>query len=308
MNATTHDILPPRLKRGDTIGIIAPAGPIRDQEQFAAGIRLIREMGFEVKFDRDIYRREGYLAGSDALRADEFNTLWADQEVKALFAARGGYGSLRIAADIDMQLIRSHPKILVGFSDITVLLCAIGKQTGLVTFHGPTVSTLATNNHDSATNLFETITGSRPPEPIRPDRLEILSPGDASGRLTGGNLTNLCHLLGTPFEPDWRKTILFLEDIGEASYRIDRMLTHLAAAGKLTEITGLLLGDFTDCGDTEFVWQRALELTGGKIPIWGNFPVGHDKQNRTLPVGVAAKMDSGSGRLQFSALCTTDPD
>ncbi|MDH3394096.1 MAG: LD-carboxypeptidase, partial [Desulfobulbaceae bacterium] len=279
MNAAKHDILPPRLKRGDTIGIIAPAGPVRDQEQFAAGIRVIKEMGFKVKFDRDIYRQEGYLAGDDEQRATELNTLWADPEVKALIAARGGYGSLRIANRINMDLVRSQPKILIGFSDVTVLLCAVGKEANLITFHGPTVSTLATSDRQSAESLFNTISSPRPPEPIKPERLEIIAPGDAAGPITGGNLTNLCHLTGTPFEPDWHQAILFLEDIGEAPYRIDRMLTHLAAAGKLTEISGLLLGDFTDCGDKEIIWRRALELTGGEIPIWGNFPVGHNVQN-----------------------------
>ena len=307
MNATTLNILPPRLQRGDTIGIIAPAGPIRDQEQFAAGVRVIREMGFEVRFDRDIERREGYLAGEDARRAEEFNTLWAAPEIKALFAARGGYGSLRIAAHLDMEMIRAQPKILVGFSDITVLLCAVGKGADLLTFHGPTVSTLATCDQDSRTSLFDTISSPRPPEPIRPERLEILADGNAKGRLMGGNLTNLCHLVGTPYEPDWRQTILFLEDVGEAPYRVDRMLTHLATAGKFTEIAGLLLGEFTECGDTEAIWRRALELTGGNIPVWGNFPVGHGKRNLTLPVGLAAEMDSGRGRLLYNALCTADP-
>ncbi|MFC1513275.1 LD-carboxypeptidase, partial [Thermodesulfobacteriota bacterium] len=234
--------------------------------------------------------------------------LWADQQVKAIFAARGGYGSLRIANSINMDLVRSHPKILVGFSDITVLLCAVGKGADLVTFHGPTVSTLAGSDQGSATSLFNTIASPRPPEPIRPERLEIIVSGNAKGRIMGGNLSNLCHLVGTVFEPDWRRTILFLEDVGEAPYRIDRMLTHLATAGKLTEIAGLLLGDFTDCGDTEVIWQRALELTGGKIPVWGNFPVGHGKHNLTLPMGLATEMDSGTGRLQFNSLCTADPD
>ncbi|MDH3393196.1 MAG: LD-carboxypeptidase [Desulfobulbaceae bacterium] len=307
MNDTTINILPPRLQRGDTIGIIAPAGPIRDREQFTAGIRLIREMGFEVKFDRDIYRREGYLAGTDEQRANEFNTLWADPEVKALFAARGGYGSLRIATGIDMELIRRHPKILVGFSDLTVLLCAAMQKAGLITFHGPTVSTLTDSDQYSATRLFDTIASPRPPESIKPERLEIIASGNALGRIVGGNLTNLCHLTGTPFEPDWRQAILFLEDIGETTYRVDRMLTHLAIAGKLAEISGLLLGDFTDCGDIEAIWQRALELTGGNIPVWGNFPTGHGKQNFTMPMGLPAEMDSTERKVRFNTRCTTDP-
>lgn len=307
MNDTTRNILPPRLKRGDTIGIIAPAGPIRDREQFAAGVRLIKEMGFEVKFHQDIHRRQGYLAGTDEQRVDEFNTLWADPKVKGLFAARGGFGSLRIADRINMDLIRNHPKIMVGFSDLTVLLCAVGKGADLITFHGPTVSTLTSSDRGSALRLFDTITSPRPPQPIKPERLEIITSGNARGRIMGGNLTNLCHLLGTPFEPDWRQTILFLEDVGEATYRIDRMLSHLAVAGKLAEIAGLLLGDFTDCGDTEAIWQRALELTGGTIPVWGNFPLGHGKENCTLPMGLPAEMDAAGGRLQFNTLCTADP-
>lgn len=308
MNDTTHKILPPRLQRGDTIGIVAPAGPIRDQEQFAAGVRLVREMGFEVKFDRDINRSEGYLAGGDERRAQEFNALWADPEVKAIIAARGGYGSLRIASRLDMDMVRAHPKILIGFSDITVLLNVLNKGADLITFHGPTVSTLATGDQESATSLFNTIANPRPPEPIRPERLEVLASGNAKGRIMGGNLTNLCHLIGTPFEPDWQQAILFLEDIGEAEYRVDRMLTHLASAGKFTGLAGLLLGEFTDCGDTEAVWRRALELTDNKVPVWGNFPVGHGKRNLTLPVGLNAEMDSNSGRLLFNSICTANPD
>ncbi|MDH3360704.1 MAG: LD-carboxypeptidase [Desulfobulbaceae bacterium] len=308
MTEANHNILPPRLKRGDTIGIIAPAGPIRDREEFNAGVRIIKEMGFQVKFDRDIFRQDGYLAGDDKSRADEFNSLWADPEVKALIAARGGYGSLRIVSNINMDLVRHQPKILIGFSDITVLLCAVSKGADMVTFHGPTVSTLGTCDRESATSLFNTISSPRPPEPIKPQNIEIITSGNTQGRIMGGNLTNLCNLLGTPFEPDWQQTILFIEDVGEAPYRIDRMLTQLATAGKLADISGLILGDFTDCGDTEIIWQRALELTGDKIPVWGNFPVGHGKQNLTLPVGLTAEMDSGSGRLLFNSLCTAAPD
>ncbi len=299
------DILPPRLERGDTIGLPAPAGPIRDQEQFAAGVRLLKEMGFAVKFDRDIFRRDGYLAGDDARRAAEFNAMWADREVKAMLAVRGGYGSLRMVDGVDMELVRRHPKIIAGFSDITVLLCAIRRATGLVTFHGPTVSTLAAGSRESVEALFATLAAPRPPEPLRAPRLEILAGGSARGRLLGGNLTNLVHLLGTPHELDWQGAIVFLEDVGEAPYRVDRLLTHLKAAGRLNGLAGLLLGSFTDCGATESIWQRVLEIVGDAIPVWANLPVGHGPDNHTLPLGVTVEMDGATGTLRFATPCTS---
>jgi len=309
MNATQTDLLPPRLERGDTIGLVAPAGPLHDREKFAAGIRLIREMGFQVKFDRDIFRSDGFLAGDDSRRAEEFNSLWADPEVKGLLAARGGYGSLRMVDGIDMGLIRQNPKIVAGFSDITVLLTAIRKATGLVTFHTPTVSTLADSDKTTVESLFATLTSQRPPAPIRPAGLEILAPGNARGTLLGGNLTNLVHLLGTPHELAWQGAILFLEDIGEASYRIDRMLTQLKAAGRFAGLAGLLLGNFTECGDHELIWQRTLDLVAANgIPVWANLPVGHARDNRTLPLGITTEMDAGAGVLRFHSPCTVPPE
>ena len=306
MNGISDNILPPRLKRGDTIGLAAPAGPVRDREKFATGVRLIREMGFEVKFAGDIFRSDGYLAGGDARRAEEFNTLWADPEVKGVLAARGGYGSLRMVDGIDMALIRRQPKILAGFSDITVLHTAVRKATGLVTFHTPTVSTLVESPHDAVTSLFATLTAHRPPEPIRPAGLEIIAGGNGRGVLLGGNLTNLVHLVGTPHELGWQGALLFVEDVGEAAYRIDRMLTHLKAAGRLDGLAGLLLGSFTGCDDLELVWTRAGQLLADSaIPVWAGMPVGHIPRNLTLPLGIEAEMDGATGTLRFTAPCTS---
>lgn len=304
MKETSDLILPPRLNRGDTIGLLAPSGPIVDEENFAAGVRLLRETGFEVKFAPDLTQhREEYLAGTDRRRANELHDLWADPEVKALLAARGGYGSLRIASSLDMDLMRSQPKILIGFSDVTVLITAILKHAGLVTFHGPTLSTLATSDRETVTTFFNTITG-RPPEQIKAEGLEVLVPGQARGRLLGGNLTTLTYLMGTPYELSWEGTILFFEDVNEAPYRLDRALTHLKEADRLQGIAGVILGRFDDCGDVELFWKRAIEIFQDEhIPIWANFPVGHGQANRILPLGIEAEMDSGSGTLHFLSPC-----
>jgi muramoyltetrapeptide carboxypeptidase len=311
MNATNdppaEPLLPLRLERGDTIAIVAPAGPILKEEEFIAGVKLLREAGFEVKFSREIMRKDGYLAGSDHERAEELHQLWADPEVKALLAARGGYGSLRMLPLLDMKLIRRHPKLFIGFSDITVLHAGIHKETGLVTFHGPMLTTLAKNDRASLAIFFETLTG-RHAGSCKPAGIEILKEGRACGRMVGGNLASLVHLVGTPYELDWQGTVLFLEDVCEAPYRLDRMLTHLQVAGRLHGLAGLILGSFEGCGSPEVIWKRALELVADEpYPVWANFPAGHGQQNLILPLGQEVEMDSQAGRLGFLGPLTAIP-
>ncbi|HIJ89620.1 MAG: LD-carboxypeptidase [Desulfobulbaceae bacterium] len=297
MNATPEPILAAPLKKGDTIGIVAPAGPVRNEGDFAAGLKLLTDLGFKTRYQSDILRHNGYLAGTDHERLAELHDLWRDPEVKAILAVRGGYGCLRLLPDLDFALIRRQPKMLIGFSDLTVLLSAIQQKTGLITFHGPMLTTLARSDRESQEGFFDLLTGRSRTE-IKIKGLEILKGGQASGRLLPGNLTSLVHLLGTPFEPDWQDTILVLEDIGEAPYRIDRLLSHLAAAGRLSRIAGLILGDFDQCGDIELIWQRSLELLSDRqIPIWANFPMGHGSRNQILPLGAEARLDSTAGRL-----------
>jgi muramoyltetrapeptide carboxypeptidase len=299
MNAMPSPLPPPRLKRGDTIGLLAPAGPIRDHQAFADGCKLLESQGFRVFHANDILRADGYLAGSEERRTAEFCSLWADPEIKALLAVRGGYGLLRLLPHLDIALIRRTPKILVGFSDISILLNTVHAATGLVTFHGPNLCSLARADKTSTDRFFTTLT-KREPQPLKANDLEILKPGQAQGKLLGGNLTSLVHLLGTPHEIPWEGSLLFLEDVGEAPYRLDRMLTQLEQAGRLQGIKGLILGSFTDCGDTELVWHRVLELLGDKeIPVWGNFPTGHGESNHMLPIGMEAEMDSNAGVLRF---------
>jgi muramoyltetrapeptide carboxypeptidase len=297
MNATPKPILAAPLKKGDAIGIIAPAGPVRNESDFSAGLKMLSDLGFKTRYRNDILRQNGFLAGTDQERLAELHELWRDPEVHAILAVRGGYGCLRLLPDLDITLIRQQPKMLIGFSDLTVLLSTVQQRTGLITFHGPMLTTLPRSDRDSQESFFNLLTGRSMPE-IKVKGLEILKNGQAQGRLLPGNLTSLTHLIGTPYEPDWRDTILVLEDIGEAPYRIDRLLTHLWAAGKLEQIAGLILGDFDQCGDVELIWQRVLELLAHRhIPIWANFPCGHGGRNQILPVGAQAELDSSSGRL-----------
>jgi muramoyltetrapeptide carboxypeptidase len=298
-------VLPPPLKKGDTIGLIAPAGSIINKSNFREGLRILDEKGFTIKYNRHLINVKGYLAGTDQERADEFNRLWADPEVKALLAARGGYGSMRMLHLINMPQIRKNPKTLIGFSDLSVLLNAVTQKTGLVTYHGPVVTTLASINKGSLASFFTTLTDSSPPS-IKTGTFKVLQNGKAKGVLFGGNLTTLVHTIGTSYEIPWDKAILFIEDTGEAPYRLDRLLTHLFQAGKLKKIKGLILGSFTDDKKNEdvrmrkTVEDRVLELLAGKdIPVWTNFPVGHGRRNLTLPVGVKVEMDASKNLLRF---------
>lgn len=301
MPESVNPLRPPRLRPGDTIGLAAPAGPYRDRADLDAGIAILREMGFRVKFSPAIHQRDHYLAGADQSRAADLNQLWLDEEVKAILAVRGGYGSLRMVAGLDMTTIRRTPKALIGFSDITVLLTAIYKQTGLVTFHGPMVTTLASSDEQSRQIFFAMLTGAEPTA-VAPADLAILRPGRADGILLGGNLTTLTHLLATPYEVEWNRAILFLEDVNESAYRVDRLLTHLKEAGRLQQLAGLILGSFSnlpagECPETQLIWRRALELTADRIPVWGNFPVGHGPRNWLLPLGAQVAMESADGAL-----------
>lgn len=304
MNATAKPlIIPPPLKPGDTIGLVTPAGPVRDLVAFAFGKQLLEERGFRVKVPDDLFNEQDFLAGSDQERAAQFNSIWHDPEVKAVLAVRGGYGCLRLLPLLDLGKLAANPKILAGYSDLTVLLNEITRLTGLVTYHAPVLNSLQRCDATSRDSFWRMLAGEGP-ESIKPERLQVIREGQGRGPLTGGNLTSLVHLLGTPHEINWRGSILFLEDTGEPPYRIDRLLTHLERAGCLRELGGLILGTFTDNGGEEeawtaSVWARVMELAGADFPIWADFPVGHGGRNLSLPLGVAAEMDSASGTLRL---------
>ncbi|XOF33971.1 MAG: S66 peptidase family protein [Candidatus Electrothrix sp. YB6] len=300
-------VLPPRLRPGDTVGVVYPAGPVRDTATLENGIRMLRDLNLRVRHYAPDNSGPDYLAADDGQRIMSLQRLWSDDEVKALIAARGGYGCLRIMGQLNTDLLRAKPKWLIGFSDLTVLLNGIFGATGLVTLHGPMITTLPRTDALSFHRFREILGGQFPPVPPSCD-LEVLRSGMGQGRLIGGNLTTLTHLVGTPWQPRFDGSIFFLEDTAEPVYALDRMLTHLACCGVLNNLAGLIIGVF-DPGHNdrleilrlnEQVWQRALELTGqAGYPVWGGFPVGHQQGNVPLPIGMEAVMDSFTGTLKF---------
>ena len=294
-------LIPPRLRPGDLIGVISPAGPV-DASDLKPGLDLLISRGFRVREAARLYDRHDYLAGEDEARLSDLHAMVLDSEIAAVFCARGGYGSLRLLDRIDYDLIRQHPKIIVGYSDITALLMAVYQNSGLVTFHGPMVQGLSTVSGDSLECLLRILSSE---EPLSLDPMEgnPLLVGSAEGPLLGGNLSLICHLAGTPFLPSLEGAILFVEDRGEPLYRIDRMLTHLSLAGQLKGIAGLIGGEFIDCGDASSIDRLLMAVASGlKIPLITGFPLGHGRNNLTLPLGMSARLDS-----RRMTLSTPDP-
>ena len=289
---------PPRLEPGDTIGIVAPASPF-DTDLFDRGIQTLESMGYQVRVPDDLFERSGYLAGTDEHRADLIHRSFSDQSLKALVCARGGYGSMRLLPLLDFSLIQNNPKIFIGLSDITAALSAIYSNTGLVMFHGPTVTTLSSASPKTRKALQAAISPEQPYE-LEMENGITIRPGSASGRVCGGNLNTLNHLLGTPFAPEFKDHILFLEDRGEKPYRIDRMLAQMKQAGCFEHLSGLILGDFIDCGSQQEITQIFTEaFTNASFPIVAGCEAGHGEQNLTIPVGLEATLDADQYTLSF---------
>ena len=296
-------IIPHRLEKGDTIGIVAPASPF-NKDQFSSGVTLLESKGFDVRIPKIIFRKNGYFAGPDNQRAALFMELFNDPSIKAIFCARGGFGSMRILPLIDYGRIRNQPKILVGFSDVTALLAALYVQCNLVTLHGPVVASLPVIDEMSVSALIAAITQEAPVE-LSAANGEVIRSGIGVGPVLAGNLTTLCHLIGTPFQPVFSGHILLLEDRGEAPYRLDRMLTHLQLAGFLDDIVGVAFGYFEDCGNPkEFMRIIKDRFKDAPYPVLTGIEFGHGKRNLTLPVGLEATLDANQGCLIYHASAT----
>jgi muramoyltetrapeptide carboxypeptidase len=310
-------IKPARLQPGQTIGLVAPSSPFDDSDTIQLAVESISALGFRVKLGQFVHQRNGYLAGSDPERAADLNAMFADPVVHGIIALRGGYGASRLLSLLDYALIRRNPKVLMGYSDITALLLAIHQQTGLVTFHGPvgdhnfTPYTLAEFNKVLCYPQIPVGLGAPPPPATgeagrvqRENRVVTIVPGSARGPLMGGNLTLLTHLLGTPYFPDLAGKLLFLEDVGEAVYRLDRMLTQLWLAGHLAQVAGIVFGTFADCSAKygsstsrtleEVLVERCRQLG---IPALRGFMSGHVPEQTTLPIGCLAELDATAGTL-----------
>ena len=311
-------IKPKALAPGQTIGLLAPSSPAHEDEQIHMALEMLESLGFRVKTGAHLYRRYGYLAGNDTERAADLNDLFADDHVDAIMAFRGGYGASRLLPALDYAMIRRNPKILLGYSDITALLNGIYTQTGLVTFHGPiadgnfTDYTLAEFKKVLMHSTAPLSIGAPPPvEPRegrvdRKNRLVRIAPGKVRGPLIGGNLTLMAHLTGTPYAPDFTGKILFLEDVNEAIYALDRYLTQLWLAGSLQKVAGIVLGKFTDCKPTyssgsslsleQALADRCLPLG---IPVLRGLMIGHIDEQTIVPVGCEAELDVEAGTLML---------
>jgi muramoyltetrapeptide carboxypeptidase len=322
--ATPRVIKPPQLKRGDLIGLIAPSGGT-NAAYVEQRVRNLEGFGFRVKLAKNILAVRGNTAGTAAERVADLHEMFTDREVRGIWAVRGGSGASQMLPLIDYGLIRRHPKVFVGFSDITALHLAILKHAGLVSFHGPVASARFTDY--SATQLEavlmhprqETVlypsienmrSASDPATPLAAEfRLRTLTPGVAEGRLIGGNLTVLSALMGTPYAPDWRGAILFLEEIREAPYRIDRMLTQLDQSLAFRHAAGVALGVFRrsvdasstsnapDADNPSLTLDMALDdhFRDKAVPAVYGLSFGHVPNNMTLPVGIRARLDAATG-------------
>ncbi len=293
---------PHQLEKGDTIGVIAPAGPVSETE-LQPGLAFLESFGFKVQIGPHVYHKQEYLAGDDEMRLADFHCMVEDPGVRAIICARGGYGTMRLLDGIDFDLIRNNPKIILGYSDITALLIAITKKTGLVTFHGPVVKDIAKNNEEnfqSALNLMKADRDITWPLASH----EAINPGIARGKLIGGNLSMINYMVGTPYLPTLKGALLFLEEKGEAPYRIDRMLTHLRLGKHFDELAGIILGEFRDCGERITIENLFKEvLSDYHFPIAGGLPVGHGTMNLAIPVGAEAVLDTESMTISLQESC-----
>lgn len=294
---------------GSCIGIIAPATACADFD-YTLGIELLHQWGYKTKISKTLKTNEGYLAGSDKLRASELNKFFADNEVDAILCFGGGYGCTRILDLLDYDLIRKHPKLLIGFSDVTALHTAIGQNSRLVTIHGPMLKTLSRKPTQYTISSF--CRGLRMSVPLgafplpKKHDLESFYPGRAFGKLIGGNLSVITSLCGTPYELKGENSILFLEDIGEDAYAIDRMLRQLWQNGLLKDIKGLIFGNFSHCQPNkqepyEFTVKEVLQQYANlaKVPTIYNFPAGHERTNAFLPLGVNATINITDDNINF---------
>ena len=314
---SSNSLFPNGLSVGDTIGIVSPASAIFETEPYEIAVESFEAMGLKVKLGEFVNDRFGHLGGTDAERAKEFNDMFRDPDVKAVIALRGGSGAARILDMIDYKVIAKNPKIFIGYSDITALHLAIYAKTGLVTFHGPlAVSTwnkfsysifkqilfdkqalLLENPKDIGDNLTQVT-----------NRIRTISPGKAQGVLLGGNLSVLTGIMGSEYFPSqWENKILYLEDIGEQIYAVDRMMSQLKLGGVLDKISGFVFGKCTSCepgsGYGSFTLEEVIDhyIKPLNIPAYSGAMFGHISDNSTIPNGLLAEINADNGTIQMLA-------
>ncbi len=296
---------PPALRPGNTIAIIAPASTIEKRDTLDASIATLGRLGFKVRCDERILQSKRYLAGEDEARAEELHRNFEDPEVRAVLALRGGYGCARIIPFIDEKRLRPHCKVFMGFSDLATLHIYFRRRFGWVTLHGPMANStqLAALGPAEEQNLISLWTDPDYLPNLAFPALETWFPGVAEGRLAGGCLAVILSSLGTPYEIKTAGKILFLEDVGEEPYRLDRMLTQLKLAGKLKGVAGFILGTFHNCAPSsgQYTAEETLrEILGElEVPVLANFPAGHGPENWAFPLGVRVRLDADQRRVEF---------
>jgi len=303
-------VRPPRLRRGDVIGLVSPASPPQSPDRVEKSVRYLERLGYRVQLGTHVLERHGFSAGTDAQRADDLNAMFRDDRVRAIFALRGGNGCCRLLRHLDYRAARRHPKILVGYSDLTFLQLALWRRSRLVTFSGPMPAVEFWNQPDPWTEEqfwgLLTSSAARRTLPYPADQPPIgLHPGKAEGRLLGGCFSLVMSVLATPYQPDFRGALLFLEDVREELHRIHRMLTHLDNAGLFQQLNGLVLGEFTQAtpepkephfGLPEIYAETLATFPG---PVLANVAYGHIPRKLTLPQGVLARMDARRLKLEL---------
>lgn len=310
--SSSTTLKPPRLKAGDTVGLINPAGATFHPDDVNIARETLAALGLKMKTGEHLLDRHGYLGGTDEHRSADINTMFKDPDVDAILALRGGWGCNRLLPYLDYKAVSKHPKIVMGYSDITGLLLGLNAKTGLVTFHGP----VGTSSFDEFTRgwvtklLFDgdTFTMENPRDigdalTQRKDRVITINSGKARGRLVGGNLTVLTTIVGTPYLPDFKDKILFVEDVREEVYRIDRMLTQLKLAGLLDQISGFVFGNCKECDPGRGYGSLTLEEVFADhikplgIPAWYGSMIGHIEKKFTMPLGIEAEIDADTGQI-----------
>ena len=308
--------IPEALQEGDRIGIVSPASAIFESEPYEIAKESFEAMGLEVKFGKNTRNRYGHLAGTDEERAEELNEMFRDKSIKAIIALRGGSGAARILDKLDYDAIRKNPKIFIGYSDITALHTAIYTKTGLVTFHGPVaVSTWNSFSSDYLKRLLfekEAITYQNPTEKgdelvQTKNRIRVIKDGTVNGRLVGGNLSVLTGIMGSEYFPqDWKGKILYLEDVGEKIYAVDRMMSQLYLGGVFEQISGFIFGKCTDCdpggsGYGSLTLEEVIDhyIKPLNIPAYSGAMIGHIDDNVTIPNGLEAQLNATEGTIKL---------
>ena len=305
---------PKKLQPGDTIAVVAPGSPVAE-ERLYRGVQYLERCGYDVRVAGHTCDQTGYLAGTDEARVADLHSMFEDEGVAAILCARGGYGTPRLLDKIDYDLIRRNPKIFVGYSDITAIQLAFLAKSNLITFSGPMVAVEMAGEVDSFTagHLWNLLAGSANATKLigEKDGFKCIKPGKTQGTLIGGCLSLVCSLIGTPYLPDFKGSVLFLEEVGEEPYRIDRLLNQLRLSGITNKLSGIIFGRFEECVPSKPAQTFSLEeifrdLTSDlDIPIVSGLPYGHIDRKYTVPVGVEVELDADKGYIKMDTPVTS---